>query len=121
MKNIKIKKSGEIKADECTPMQREILNMLQEDNRDDTEQTIKDLQQYGCQSGIIGDMIYTRDTTAFYQKHAAEISQLLNDIDTRPDQLNGWDNTDPLAMEDSNKNLLAWAAVEIIAAQVLPC
>lgn len=119
MKNLKIKKSGEIKADECSPMEREVLNMLQEDSRDDTTATINDLNQYGCSSGIIGDMIYYHDTIAFYQKHKEEINRLLKDICTSPDQLNGWDDTDPLALDTNNQNLLAWYAVEEIARQVL--
>ena len=75
--------------------------------------------QYGCQSGIVSDLIYYHDTVRFYNKHADEINEILKDLlwgcgYNSPSELFGdkWDNDDPLALETFNKNLLAWFGFE---------
>jgi hypothetical protein len=90
-----------------------------EDYESGVEGVISDLMQGGCQSGMVGHLIYYKDTCAFYKEHQSEISDLLKEMlqDTGcegPGALFGdkWDNDDPLANEDLNQNLLAWFGFE---------
>jgi hypothetical protein len=76
---------------------------------------LKDLFYGGCISGMVGHLIYYRDTLAFYRKHRAEIDRMYSEAmreygsDFR---LNGWDNDDPLARDTTNRNILAWFGFE---------
>jgi hypothetical protein len=85
---------------------------------------MSDLQQGGCQSGMIGELIYYSDTTKFYKKFQSEINELLSEnlassgltiTETFGDK---WDNDDPLALDTYNQNLLAWFAFEETAFQL---
>lgn len=86
---------------------------------------VKDLFYGGCQSGIVSELIYYRDTVKFYRKHKADISELLTDaLDSTGfkglGELFGdkWDDSDPLASDDMNQNLLAWFGFEEAARNV---
>jgi hypothetical protein len=65
---------------------------------------------------LSGHLIYTRDCVAFYLRHAREIDGMVADFvrDTGCDcrQLRGWDERDPMARDDNNRNVLAWFAFE---------
>lgn len=80
---------------------------------------LEDLLTHGCQSGIVGELIYYKETTAFYDNHREEINVLLAEMldntgYTSPAELFGdkWDSTDPLALDIQNQNLLAWFGFE---------
>lgn len=80
---------------------------------------MSDLRQGGCQSGMIGELIYYSDTMKFYDRFKFEINDLLQSVldetgYTSPDELFGdkWDKSDPLVLETNNLNLLAWFAFE---------
>ena len=85
---------------------------------DSVESVIEDLQQSGCRSGMVGDLIYHHDTLAFYETHKEEINTLLYDAleitGLSCNDLFGetWDNSDPLALDTQNQNLLAWFGFE---------
>jgi hypothetical protein len=82
---------------------------------------MSDLNQGGCQSGMISELIYYSDTVKFYKKYQEEINTLLaetiEEIRNNPSDVFGdkWDKTDPLAVEEGNQNLLAWFVFEEIA------
>lgn len=87
---------------------------------DDLEKLLSDLAQHGCESGMVGDLIYYSDTCKFYEEHRALISEMLKDaindgLIESPANLKDWDETDPLALEETNQNLLAWWAFETAA------
>ena len=90
----------------------------------DNEQAFIDDLMQGCQSGIIGELIYYHDTLKFYKKHKKAINELLAEIlndcgYSSPSELfSKWDKTDPLAMETNNQNLLAWFAFEEMASRL---
>lgn len=78
---------------------------------------IDDLLRCGCQSGFVGHLIYYKDTLAFFKKHRQEINSLLKELidgtGYGPEQLfRDWDKEDPLALDTSNQNLLAWFGFE---------
>lgn len=87
-------------------------------NSDELIRELEDLQRYGCVSGMITDLIYYDDTNKFYDNYKDDINELLSDL------LDGsglsiqeffgknFDNDDPLILNFSNKNLLAWFGFE---------
>ena len=96
-----------------------ILNSHARDSATGINGILNDLFCSGCQSGTIGELIYFSDTLNFYEKYHDEIDQLLQDIlefcGVTPSELFkhcGWDDSDPLARGDINKNILAWFGFE---------
>ena len=91
----------------------------------DKKQPLKELAEHGCQSGIVGGLIYYADTAAFYKKHRGEINEMLKEAmdgtGLNIGELFGdkWDKEDPLALENSNQNLLAWFGFEETARELL--
>ena len=69
----------------------------------------------GCVSGACRDLIYYGQTKRFYEEYKHEINELIYKCDyTNLSDLLGsdWDETDPLALEEDNQNLLAWFGFE---------
>lgn len=56
---------------------KQVENWL--DNADDKKTMLKDLLQHGCASGLVGDLIYYKDTSKFYDKHRKEILEMVED------------------------------------------
>lgn len=105
---------------EGTKLEKKVINvLLDQGNSEDIEIYIKDVLHHGCQSGMVGELIYYNDTVAFYNKYKRDINNLLVDIMDEtgfesPSEIFGekWDNEDPLAEDTSNQNLLAWFGFE---------
>ena len=96
-----------------------VQNWLNDYPAEEREGALEDLLTHGCQSGMVGELIYYSDTTAFYAQHGVEINALLAEMldntgYTSPAELFGdkWDSTDPLALDIQNQNLLAWFGFE---------
>ena len=89
------------------------------DEYDDPKQIVIDLLEHGCQSGMVGHLVYYSQTTAYYEEHREEINKLLYDAMDEcgiyaPSELFGdkWDEEDPLALYQYNQNTLAWFGFE---------
>lgn len=100
-------------------VQRWINERISEYEDGQIKSVLDDLFRGGCSSGIVGELIYYSDTTAFYNKHKDEINSLLKETlemtgYKSPAELFGdkWDSEDSLALEDTNQNLLAWFGFE---------
>lgn len=115
------------KMDEETKLERVVRVWMNNEGRDyddGWQGAYKDLERGGCQSGMVGKLIYYTDTTRFYRRHRDEIAELLQEIldDTGEgiSQLFGgkWDDLDPLANDMGNQNLLAWFGFEEMARKV---
>ena len=71
---------------------------------------VEEIITYGCQSGIVTALIYQKDTEAFFDRHADEIFELVEDakymdlIDIKDFEL--------------SRNNLAWFAFETIAQEI---
>jgi hypothetical protein len=97
---------------------RKWLKATGKDYDDGPKGAYHDLAYGGCESGMVGSLIYYHDTVKFYDKHQAEIDAMLAEFcdgcGTTPPGIFGdkWDNTDPLARDTCNKNLLAWFGFE---------
>ena len=85
----------------------------------DKKHIFTDVLYHGCQSGMVGFLIWYSDTTAFYKKYIEEINTLLYNVQSLTGLFSmkdlfgkKWDEEDPLAIEDYNQNLLAWFGFE---------
>ena len=116
LKNVK-----KLKTNTDHPLKKHVLNYVIDHWSDytDKKNIFTDVLYHGCQSGIVGELIYYSDTLDFYKKYEEEINQLLyeamNESGIRdPAALFGdkWDKEDPLALDTQNQNLLAWFGFE---------
>jgi len=71
---------------------------------DNPEMFLSDVLAHGCISGVVGSMIYYRDTHAFYDHHYDEIEELRLDWQAETGQ--------PIEIKGDLKNFLAWFAFE---------
>ena len=101
------------------------LNDKGRDYEDGWRGALKDLLHGGCSSGIVGSMIYYRETVKFYRQYRDEIAALLVDAFENSGEYSmvalfgdKWDATDPLAFEDANQNFLAWFGFEAAAMEI---
>lgn len=97
---------------------------MQDGGYDSIGGVAEDLWQGGCASGVVCHLIYYKDTLAFYQEHQADINVLLRDLidgtgESVGSLLRDWDESDPLALDTSNQNLLAWFGFEEAARRLL--
>ena len=104
-----------------TPLEKHVqawINKGAADYDSGAEGVLGDLFQGGCQSGMVGHLIYYHDTLKFFKKYQEEINALLvemvQDVGEGPSDLFGdkWDKEDPLALDTMNRNLLAWFGFE---------
>ena len=111
----------DIKANTNNKLTKSVCNYVINEWQDysDKKNIFTDVLNYGCQSGIVGSLIYYSDTVAFYKRYKEEINEILyqtmNDCGVySPSELfnEKWDKEDPLANETCNQNLLAWFGFE---------
>lgn len=110
-----------ISSDKCeTALDRavsRIINSHADDYDDGAKGYIGDVMYGGCASGIVGDLIYYTDTLRFYKRHRIDIAGLIKEMQDGTGEpisklLRDFDQDDPLCLEDSNQNLLAWFGFE---------
>ena len=95
--------------------QDSILDWLLETQERDT---IKATAEHGCSGGIISELIYYADTSAFYDKYQDEIWRRLNDMaddlgeDSIPHLISTFNGAKDVGSPLQLKNLLAWWAAE---------
>ena len=110
-----------------TGLERDVARWLQiaGEGYDDKEQgAYDDLMKGGCRSGMVGHLIGYADSCRFYRKHRDEINALLANLldetgDTIRDLFRQWDKSDPLALEERNRQLLAWFGFEETAHRLM--
>jgi len=78
---------------------------------DDPQSFFDDLQQHGCISGMVSNLIYYTDTHTFYDKHYSEIEELRLEYESSTGE--------PLNINNDLKNFLAWFAFEQMAYQLV--
>ena len=94
-----------------------VLNWLLDS--DDPKGKLEDLQRGGCQSGLVGELIYYTDTEKFYDDHRLEIENLICDLEegtgenrielfSKNLEKSDWYDED----ETQKKNTLAWFGFE---------
>lgn len=110
-----------LKRESDNPLMKHVSNYVinRWHDYDDKTYIFRDVLYAGCQSGIVGELIYYRDTVAFYKRYREQINNLLSETMSGTGlysltELFGdkWDAEDPLATEIYNQNLLAWFGFE---------
>lgn len=105
----------------ATPLEKRVCNYVIDEwgNYDDKKNIFTDVLNYGCQSGMVGFLIWYSDTVRFYKQYKSEIDELLYNtmyetgIYSLPELFGKkWDEEDPLGNSDFNMNLLAWFGFE---------
>ena len=110
-----------------TELEKEVVELIVSNavDYDSFESFLDELLTYGCVTGYISELIYYNQTADFTQRHAEEINELVYanlimiGFDS-PAQLFGdkWDKEDTLCLDNNNKNLLAWFAMEETAREI---
>ena len=77
---------------------------------DEILSTVEEIVTYGCQSGIVSALITYSDTEKFFDNHANEIFELIEDM--RQEGIMDMNNF------ELSKNNLAWFAFETIAQEI---
>ena len=105
---------------------KRVINEIVADSKDYSGENMQERLQarlsdvgHGLSSGIVGSMIYYKDTTKFFNLYRKEIEKLWQEFSfetgMKLSDLRDFDESDPFIRDTSNKNLLAWWAYEEIA------
>lgn len=114
-----MKKELSVIKSEGNALVKKVVNVILDQDANYQESFIKEVLEHGCQSGIVGSLIYYNDTEAFYKKYKKEIHTLLREQMSdfgykSPAEMFGkkWDEEDFSIEETQNMNLLTWYAFE---------
>ena len=111
----------QIRSNTTSELTKDVIDYIlnEWDEYEDKKDIVLDVLNNGCQSGMVGHLVYYSQTTAYYEEHREEINKLLYDAmdecgiyDLSELFGNKWDKEDPLALYQSNQNLLAWFGFE---------
>ena len=96
---------------------QDTVNGHADDYDDGARGYLDDLMKGGCQSGIVGELVYYHDTLKFYNSHKTEIGKLITELvestgESIHNLLRDFDKSDPLCLDINNQNLLAWFGFE---------
>ena len=105
---------------------KRVINEIVADSKDYSGENMQERIQarlsdvgHGLSSGIVGSMIYYKDTTKFFNLYRKEIEKLWQEFSfetgMKLNDLRDFDESDPVIRDTINKNLLAWWAYEEIA------
>jgi hypothetical protein len=120
---IDLKKLKEIGAKTKSPLTKKVVSILASKYTNggysSMPMLLEEITRNGLVSGMISELIYYKDTLAFYKKYKKEILSLLKELlyetgSNSPADLFGknWDNDDFTIEDTQNQNLLAWFAFE---------
>ena len=72
----------EFKRNSDSPLLKRVCNYVIDrwSDYNDKKGIFTDVLHYGCQSGIVGELIYYSDTVRFYKQYRQEINTLLYDL-----------------------------------------
>lgn len=81
---------------------------------------MENLMNYGCVSGMIPNLISCRNTNKFYDKYKDDINAIISRTGMSMEEIFGdqFDKEDPLILNITNKNLLAWFGFEFTSNQI---
>lgn len=120
---IQLKRLRQIGAKSTSTLVKKVVSIIARNYVDggysSLESYFNEIQQNGCVSGMISELIYYNDTVAFWKRYKKDIMNILivtmSDLGTEsPAKVFGknWDQDDPFATDTANQNLLAWFGFE---------
>ena len=102
-------------------LKNNVLDWLEDQDDDYREDALEDLFNHGCQSGMVGHLIYYSDTCEFYNKHKEWIIDLALDqagsfgYESVFELFAGLNGAKTVGDIDQVENLLAWYGFEEMA------
>jgi len=96
----------------------DLIEYYNDNNGKDTYIWMSDILTHGCVSGMIGDLIYYKDTCAFYDQYEEDIWDLLEETKdsfgnkTILETIAGLNGAKDVGSNEQFKNLLAWFSYE---------
>lgn len=118
-----LKKLTELGNNSKSPLAKKVASIIKYNSYDynNLEDLFEEIRM-GLQNGSISELIYYKDTLAWYKKYKKEINNLLKEKMyeygvNSPYEIFGsnWDKDDFLAEETYNQNLLTWFSFEEIS------
>lgn len=123
MNKYSLNKKGKIVGTNLNRLEKKVVSICNDE--DDPMLFIQDVLYGGCQSGIVGELIYYTDTVRWFKLYRQEIEsqvkQMQEELGMNLNELNGWDADDPFAREQYNQNLLAWFSFETVCSEIQNC
>ena len=116
------KQLKELKKNESNKLKNYCISYLINMPENEIKGFIGDLLNNGCVSGMVGSLIYYKDTNTFYDKYEEEIENLISEqmdnmgIDNRNDYIKGLNGSSGNMTQQ--KNLLSWCAFEEMIRQI---
>ena len=86
---------------------------------------IEEIVEHGCSGGIVPELIYYADTSAFYEKYKDEIWQRLWDSwsdwggESPLHLISTFNGADAVGSDEQFRNLMAWWACEDMAHEII--
>jgi len=104
-------------------IKNEVRQWLMDEEPEDRENLLSDLLRMGCEGGTVPNMVHTMETLAFYKRNKKEINNILSEelenLGCSLDQLiHDFDKSDPLVLDLSNQNDIAWYCYHHVARQI---
>lgn len=108
MTNVELKNKLQAIADQKgISIEKEVAIEALHHTYEELENFFSDLLNHGCVSGVIGSLVYLKDTHTFFDTHYGEIEELRQEYE---------ENTGvPLSINFDLKNDLSWFAFEQVA------
>ena len=81
---MKLTKSNVVRVKKATsnPLEKRVCNYVLDEwnNYSDKKYIFTDVLYHGCQTGVVGFLVYYSDTVRFYKQYREEIDNLLYDL-----------------------------------------
>lgn len=101
-----------LKAIHGTDLKEAVRDIILDEIADyeDPKGFFDDLFNHGCVSGMVGSLIYYKDTYAFAKKYIEDIMELKQEVEEEVGE--------PIVMKDDQLNWLAWFSFEHVAEEI---
>ena len=83
---------------ETTGVKNDVINFLLDNNNnnEDLQANLQDINNYGCQSGMVSHLIYYTDTVEYFEEHESEIMEMLAQLGVV--DVESWDGLQELSV-----------------------
>ena len=123
---INIIETHQLVKPQANRLERHIVNWINEQaadsypyrSPDSIQSVINDLRKGGCSSGFVSHLLYYKDSTPFFDKFEAEITEVINEyVDSTLDNSVILGNNDGFHLTQL-KQRLSWTAFELVANRI---
>ena len=99
------------------------LEMRSKESNITIKEAAEQITTYGRHSGLVEELIYTKQCVAFFRKHKKDIAEIVLEHQKEYgyaflQSIQGWEKEDVFIESDINKTVLAWFAFEETCRQI---